>query len=143
MTDLWPSYLESLAPARTPLIILKEQASLLGLKTRNLVEAQVVEVPRLSEDEPFAFDFRLVASQFGGYRFSLFRIYYGITLYPVRFRIDEDICREMWPESSEPFVRADSEQEFVQVLERLLGAEKTRRVIGALLAQSSGGEAFP
>ena len=46
MIDLWPNEL-SAVDQRSPLTILKEQASLLGEKTQNIVIAALENIPRV------------------------------------------------------------------------------------------------
>ncbi len=150
MTDLWPSDLAT-TTTRSPLTVLKEQASLLGLKTRNIVKAGVrrfqaippppsigylttaKSVPR--PDEPFQYAFYLQAPALDNYTYRLFSAAYDVNLYPVRVLVDEDIAAEMVAGSDEHF--ANSEEDFKQLLSRILGSQKTRKVINALLSQST------
>ncbi len=74
MMDLWPQNLESLAPARAPVTILREQASLLGRKTKNLLEGEIVQVTpyKAEEDAEFVYRFNIMAPALGDYRYGLF-----------------------------------------------------------------------
>src|SRR5881296_859505 len=65
---------------RTPVSILREQAALLGQKTKNLVEASVETT---SSGGTFYHTFKLVAPALDNYTYQLFRIRHGIQLYPV------------------------------------------------------------
>ncbi len=72
--NLWPTDLAPLA-ARTPLTILKEQASQLGAATKNLLEGHVTTY---TSDEPndrlFKHRFNIVAPSLGNYTYELFQV---------------------------------------------------------------------
>jgi len=77
-TDFWGE----IAPAavRTPLAILREQAALLGAKTKNLIEATVAT----SVNGPqFQHRFNLVVPSLGNYTYELFWVTHGIEMYPI------------------------------------------------------------
>jgi hypothetical protein len=137
MTDLWPKDMGYAGELKAPITILREQASLLGRKTRNLVEAEVRQ--RGGHEQQFAYEFNIVAPTLGPYRYLLFWIRHGIDLYPVQIMIDGDMARQI--SGGSPKLGAQSEEEFLGHLERILNAGKTRRVIQALLAQVSGAPA--
>lgn len=151
-TDLWPEDLIGQPEIKAPVTILKEQASLLGKKTKNLIEAEVrpdqeVETPTtlerimgqtrprllLNEGE-FRYDFYLVAKTLG-YRYKLLSIQHDINLYPVAMLPDEDIMMEISDGQKVQKQWAKSEPELIELLQRIFTAQKTRRVIQALLAQ--------
>src|SRR5258706_9181785 len=92
-TDLWG---EIAAPEiRIPVGILREQASLLGPKTQNLVEASVKT--DWSKGDNFVHTFLLVVPALDNYAYCLFRVSHGVSLYPVKewpdvktFQTEED-----------------------------------------------------
>ena len=145
MKDLWPEdiYVRE-SQLRAPVTILKEQASLLGKKTRNLVVGRVgrmaeTEALHLGDtvgyrDSSFGYYFRLAAPALDGYQYTLFFIVHGIDLYPVRFRLDESIAQEIFHNPSYA-PTAESEAEFTMLLSKIFAASKTRSVIQAMLAQ--------
>ena len=98
MIDLWPNEL-STVDQRSPLTILKEQASLLGEKTQNIVIAALENTPRIGHSpvrmRPFRYRFVLTCPALGNYRFRLFSIGYGIYMYPVYFDLDSDVAQEI------------------------------------------------
>jgi len=117
---------------------LKEQASLLGRKTRNLLEGEVVQVERVHPNGPeFTYRFIIVAPALGDYRYGLFTISHDISLYPVTFRVDEDIKTELAAGSMShgDMLTAEDEDELVKLLRQILASKKTQRVIAALLNQ--------
>ena len=102
---------------RTPADILREQAALLGRKTRNLIEAKVY-TSVLHGD--FIHTLDLVVPTLDNYSYQLIWIAHGIELYPVR---TED-------------KRLNSEFEFTEWVRQTLSSEKTRRIVSSLLAQA-------
>ena len=161
MDNLWPQI--ALHATKTPVAILKEQASLLGRSTQNLVTAeienlQVVDttiqlksfglaetlnlISSIDKSFPssiiFQYAFYLVAPVLNHYRYQLFLIGYGIDFYPVFFRLDSDLQQELGI-SEKPNVMAKTEEEFLGILKTIFSSEKTQRVIQAIWAQS---EAF-
>jgi len=126
--DLWPPDLgvSSLVP---PLAILREQAALLSQKTKGFLEGEVVtraeRGPR-NKAEPFLHEFRIRAPALGDYRYELFDVRHDFELYPVVVRV--------YPADIE--LEADCEDKFLELLKQIFSYDSTRRVIGALLANS-------
>ena len=120
-TDFWgeivPACLE-----RTPLAIMREQASLLGTKTKNLVEATVDT--SVDPNGQFVHRFTLVVPSLSSYKYVLFCIQHGIAVYPISI-------------PTELAVRLDTEQEFTDWLHRKLSSAETRKIVGNLLAQAT------
>jgi hypothetical protein len=151
MTDLWPSDLAT-STTRSPLTLLREQASLLGLKTRNIVKAGVrryqavppppaggfvaTAKPAQRYDEPFQYAFFLEAPALDNYTYRLFSAAYNVNLYPVRLSVDQDIALDLHVSDGDDLIAA-SEEDFKQLLSKILGSQKTRKVINALLSQST------
>jgi len=146
--DLWPEKLES-AKIRPPVAILKEQASLLGQKTKNVVEGAVSEVFTDDEEKTMEYSFNLVAPALGGYRYRLFTMSHDIRMYPLIITMDGEIFQEVNPEKPEKEsvqdmlmrnknqVKAGNEAEFLALLKKIFAATKTRQIIAAILAQST------
>jgi len=145
MIDLWPDVL-STVDQRSPLTILKEQASLLGEKTQNIVIAVLEEasvsgawLPRVF---PLNYVFLLTCPALSHYRFRLFTIGYDIDMYPVYFDHDSDVREEIMEETNgkllgkDNIIRAANEEEFTEVLKRTFSSKKAVRVIRALLSQA-------
>ena len=115
-TDFWGD----IAPAavRTPVAILREQAALLGAKTKNLIEATVyTESVRGS----FRHLLNLVVPGLDNYTYNLFAIDHGIDLYPVTV-LNRDLI----------FATEDA---FIDWLREELSSDKTKKIVGNLLAQ--------
>jgi len=155
MCDLWPDDLVvATEDLQSPLAILKEQASLLGAKTKNIVKAKVVKARDLRSEEelltnevalgygsyrgpttPFRYLFLIHSPALGDYRYRLFEISYDVGFYPVSFQLDEDIVRE-WQMDPKQGIVADDESAFVDILSRVLKSKRTRQVIQAILSQA-------
>ncbi len=155
MSDLWPDDLEdSTVDAHSPLTILREQASLLGAKTKNIVKAKVVRsTDLLSENErqrresiaavvdfpvsktPFNYAFLIHSPALGDYRYRLFDVSFGIGYYPLGLRIDEGILQELQIDPKEEII-VDDEPKFEDLLSRILKSRRTRQVIHSILYHS-------
>lgn len=139
MIDLWPE-LSVAEKIKAPISIFREQASLLGQKTKNLVTAEV-EKPR-KYDERFNYSFDLVAPTLDNYHYRLFTVEHGIDLYPLRLYLDTDIIEELKNQISINadadgyFVSAENEDELIKQLRLVFGSKRTRHLVKALLAQA-------
>lgn len=120
--DLWPDFLLDEIP-RTPKHILLEQATALGTKTNNVVQGSVHS--GVDRDGDFSHAFVLHCPALKGYRYELFRVWHRPDLYPV-FVENERV--------------ADDESGFVDFLRALFSAERTIRIIRAIIAQARSEE---
>ena len=126
--DLWPEDLGSTIKEIAPVTILKEQASLLGQRTKNIVKA---EVGSSVNPQDYVIDvFYLVAPALNNYKFALFEIRHSIEqLYPVTIASGTLNIN----------VKIATEDELLDKLEQVLSHEKTIRIIESMLAQSGAG----
>ena len=115
-TDLWGEIVP--AAVRTPVAILREQAALLGTKTKNLVEARVVTE---AHGDAFTHRFQLVAPALENYTYALFTIQRGIDFYPVTVHGQSQALL--------------TEEHFVSWLRMKLSSDSTKRIVGHLIAQ--------
>jgi hypothetical protein len=115
-TDLWGEI--EATQIRTPLVILREQAALLGAKTKNLVEASVST--HVSGND-FIHIFNLVVPALDSYTYNLLAVYHGASIYPVSVLGSHTSFR--------------TEQEFVDWLGAKLSSPDTKRIVANLLAQ--------
>ena len=122
--DFWPD-LDTTKP-RTPVLILKQQAALLGKHTKNLVVAKVETVGTYKGY--FLHKFILEAPALN-YRYEMFSISHDLRLYPVTL--------ESSPEShlSRAPTVFNSENELVDWLKDVLNSGATKNILGTLLAQ--------
>lgn len=120
--DFWPSDINVLPDLQTPVSILREQASLLGEKTNNLVEAEVRS--QGDKSSQFVHTFFLVAPALDNYRYPLFTVTHKVDLYPATISF------------ASQGLQAENEVKFVEYLKKIFADEKTKKVIQALIAQS-------
>lgn len=133
MKSLWPDDIPQ-DDLKSPAAILKEQASLLGPKTKNLVLADVKreEAPAYL-DQYFQYSFTFVAPTLSGYRYKLFAIRYPIGFYPLTFTdVDDQIVKEVFSDSRGSEARVDSESDFLNKLEMILKSKKVTQIITTL-----------
>lgn len=145
MIDLWPDEL-TVVDQRSPLTILKEQASLLGEKTQNIVIAALESTPPAGgwrqNNYPFKYGFMLTCPALGNYRFGLFSIAYGIEMYPVSFILDSDVAEEIDKDihlelgKDGTTIQVSNEEEFIEILKLIFSSRKALQVIRALLSQA-------
>lgn len=119
-TDFWGEIVP--AGERTPLAIMREQAGLLGTKTKNLVEATVNT--NVDSYGRFIHRFVLVVPSLSNYKYELFRIQHGVAIYPI------DIPGPLTPQF-------ETEPQFVDWLHSKLSSVETKRIIANLLAQAT------
>ncbi len=152
MTDLWPADIEHADDiAETPLGILKEQASLLGKRTRNIVIAEVrpktsddvdfsVDIEKPSQKREFAYEFNIVAPILK-YQFGLFSISQNVTkLYPLTLTLnDSNLVHDIFPKKhSYPVkISINDIESFKEQLESIFNATSTKNLIKFLINQSN------
>ena len=116
--DLWP---ENIADSNlvTPITILKEQAALLGEKTRQLVKGEVVTQ---TTGNLFVHYFYIAAPTLN-YRFELFTLSHGVNFYPLVMRYLNDT------------ISLPSASTFKDKLKEIFAAPHTLNVVHSILAQ--------
>jgi hypothetical protein len=126
--DLWPQEEFGALGELPPVTILREQATHLGERTHNLVEAQV-RTTAPSADH-FLHHFELVAPALDNYTYPLFSVAHDIRLYPLTV--------DFHPSSSlsEGF-KAQTQEEFLDRLRTIFASPETKRIIQALISQST------
>lgn len=117
--SLWPDDIGQ-SDLVTPVAIMREQAGLLGEKTRNLVTAEVMS----SSEQGFIYHNFSLEARALSYRFQLFRVVHQIALYPLTVTSGG----KSW--------KCATEAEFRQVLGEILGSDETKTIVKALIAQS-------
>ena len=116
--DLWP---ENIADSNlvTPITILKEQAALLGEKTRQLVKG---EVATQTTGNLFIHRFYIAAPTLN-YKFELFNVSHLVNFYPLTLTYLNTVSQ------------IKSEAEFKEKLKEILSAPHTLNVVHSILAQ--------
>lgn len=125
MLDFWPDIAEA-KPKVTPLLLMKQQAALLGKHTGNLLEGKVSTQALKEGDLLHTFS---IAAPTMGYTYDLFIVQHSmVKLYPVEVISAPKVNV---PTKSE----LGSEEEFLHWLKAVLNSDRTKRVLGSLLAQ--------
>jgi hypothetical protein len=108
----------------TPARMMREQASLLGRKTENVVEATVDTTTNRGD---FVHSFDLVVPALDHYTYELFRIRHGVDLYPVY--VDSPSFKQ---------VELKTKDAFKAWLQERLSSPDTKRIVVSLVAQAKG-----
>ncbi|MEW6207136.1 MAG: hypothetical protein AB1631_02135, partial [Acidobacteriota bacterium] len=126
--DLWPADIARVTDKLPPITILKQQASLLGQRTKNIVEA---EVETTSNDKGgLRHTLYLVAPALDFYRHPLLEVEHEVTrMYPAMIKVTGlNIPKKAY--------RAINEAFFMKILRSIFAHQETKEVIGNLLVQS-------
>ena len=132
--NLWPEDI-TVTGQVPPVAILKEQGSLLGQRTQNLVVGRVSAADPEGPDseQDFCYEFDLVAPSLG-YRYQLFKVQHGAEFYPLAIYWDSPDNEKLCNIAGEGGI--EDEDQFLSALEIIFSSERTRKVIGSLIAQS-------
>lgn len=116
--DLWPADISetSMVP---PVAILREQASLLGRKTQQLLRARV----ETSSDSGFINHAFIISAPAIDYSLELFTMWHQIELYPIQTR---------WQGNTGEI---SDENQLIDYLKMVFGSKDTKKIIHSLLAQ--------
>lgn len=127
-TNLWPTDIGQVTAERVPVTLLKEQAALLAQLTKGLVEAEV-RSGQDPETGEFVDDFYLVGPIIN-YQYLLFSLTYSDEFYPARFTSKSE------RKGQEHSVLVDDDDDLEKHVAQTLNHQKTRQVIGAIIARS-------
>lgn len=119
--DLWPKDIATVSGVRTPVSILREQAILLGEKTKNIVEAEIISS---GKNGVFTHSFVLVAPVLDSYQYELFSVQHSAQIYPLTVKIRSQITE------------ASSEEQFIEQLQSIFADPQTKQIIQTLIVQS-------
>ena len=115
--DLWPANIAD-SHLITPVTILKEQAALLGEKTRQLVKGEVVTQTTGS----LLFHYFYIAAPTLNYRFELFNISHKVNFYPLVMRYANNTTS------------LASEDAFKEKLKEILTSQHTLNVVHSIIS---------
>ena len=145
LEDLWPEDID-VTDELPPVSILKEQAALLGQRTKNLVEGRVrggisdyarTQFHYRGSDYPrtqFHYTFELVAPALENYRYELFSISHDVDIYPLIVEWDSPDNAMLSQVAGERGI--ENEEQFIGALEIIFSSDRTRKVISSLISQS-------
>jgi hypothetical protein len=143
MQNMWPeSFSENDKVAAKNL--LEEQAKLLPKLTNGVVYAEVTELETLdamtnSMSNDFAFRFDILGKFLSKYRFNVLMFSHDITLYPVKFRVDEKIGLELGMKptlSRGVFASIDTPELLQDFVAKVLTTERLKAVVGSIIRLS-------
>jgi len=142
MKNLWPEQFD-LAAVKSTKSMLGEQASFLLKLTGGIVDAEVVEVGSmdaimkgLPANGEFVYSFELVGRFVDNYKFRVFYFWHDIGLYPVTFKLDEQVAAELgWGNGG--LVRAENEASAESIIETVFGSLRLKRVVGSIMSLSN------
>lgn len=130
--DLWPE--DVATDVVTPLVIMRHQAGLLRLRTKNILEADVMSSE--SGTESIVHDFQIVVPALNRYRVSLFSVEHGRLMpYPVTVRADG-----VFSHPSLSFINrsdtadATTQSQFTELLKQVFESPSVRSVIHSMIA---------
>jgi hypothetical protein len=123
--DLWGE-LPKPSELKSPRVLLEEQATFLGRKTNQFLQARVLPVGN-KVNKRFSYDLEIVVPALDDYFYSVFRVTYDVGLYPVA-------CEDM---AAGRTWTAHSETELLERISETLRSPKVQNVISALLAEQT------
>lgn len=126
----WPTDF-GVAMEVTPLTILKEQATFLGQRTRNLIEGRVQT--KVEDKMELRHALYLIVPTLSNYRFFLLSVHQKPGINPIRI-FDATSDREM--------IARDFD-EFTGTLEEILSSDRVKRIVGNLLTYATTSELEP
>lgn len=108
---------------RTPYVILKEQAALLGKLTNNLLIGHVI---KNKLDKDFENTLRIKVPSLNSYTYSVLKVDYSIGTYPLTMQNFMGI---------EPKIETcENQEEFESCLEKILSSSEMKRIISSLIS---------
>lgn len=139
MNELIPDFIEE--PLNSPSEILASTSGALSNKTRGAVLAEVVRLDDHDFDTmpgcEFSFAFHLVGPLIENYRFTVCRFGHDISLYPVEFRFDNEISKELgFKEFSEK--RAKNAEEVEAIFMQVFRTKRIASVVNSIRQLSKG-----
>lgn len=143
MGNLWPDDIATIKE-KPPVVILREQALLLGQKTKDIVQAQVVNDEYATDhNQCFAYEFNIVAPILSDYCHQLFAIHHDFSFYPTYIQVEAEmieeiqLCEKELNVDEHDYIVANNEDEFIVALKCIFATKKTKQIVTALLSQST------
>ncbi len=141
MKNLWPeSFHESTLPSVKT--ILEEQASLLAKLTGDMVFAEVVEdlLSPVALTGKFSYRFNIIGKFLDNYKFRVMTFSHDITLYPIKFILDEQLGEELGiepdPITGGHIMQIEDPEEVEIFLKSVLSSKRIQDVVGSILKLS-------
>jgi hypothetical protein len=146
MENLWESFEEEEIKFNNPKTILENQAEYLKKMTDGLVGASIRKLNIINEDKvsfindikispDFIYSITITSSYVENYQFNILKIIYGIKIYPLCIKVNEEVEHEIEEKYFEAKKYKDgqyiiySEDEFVNILKVILNSKEIRTII--------------
>jgi hypothetical protein len=129
MVSLWN--IPDISNLRTPITIIKEQATALSEATGGLLRGDVT-TSRSAHDETLFLTLSVIVPALNNYKYNILTYWQPVRLFP----------GDLHYSAENKVYRISNEKEFDERLKSILGSEEVGAVIGALIAQArdlSGG----
>lgn len=124
--NLWGS-LQTMDSARTPTVVLQEQAGLLGQLTDEILAGRVSRSSVYKKPDRIGASLTVVAPALGHYIVSILSVEYPLAVaYPAL--VHNNIDENEW--------QVETEEELNKVLSDILSSENVRKIISSLIAES-------
>ena len=142
MTNYWPQMFEenNRLSAKN---LLEEQARLLPKLTGDMVYAEVSDMTDFDAfdknvQNDFNYRFDILGKFLSNYRFNVCCFSHDITLYPVKFNIDEIVAKELnISRSFEGYIHSINDEEALKTfIGKVLTSERMKMVIGSIIGLS-------
>jgi hypothetical protein len=125
--DLWGNIEEAQVP-KNPKKILKEQADVIGEKTRYVLTGRVIGGSSTKSGKPtFTATLSVEARRIANYTYDLLLVQYPLEMYPL----------ELSSFATNKSYTCNTEEEFIDKLGEILSSEEVMKTITALLSQST------
>jgi hypothetical protein len=121
--DYWPEHLAEV-PVITPATVLKEQAALLGQKTKNLIVGRVESRP---DEDKLRHVLYLMVPTLSNYRYFLLSITNDLSIYPIKIN----------DATNSTTISAEDLEDFRAKLKEILSSDRVKRIIETLLSYAS------
>ncbi len=121
--NLWGN-LPDVGTLRTPLTILKEQASVLGEMTEGLLIGNV-KLKRSSVDDKFVLNLDIIAPALDNYTYSVVTVKQPPEFYPLELNFSQESKGDI----------INDEKTFVDGLGKILSSDEVKKVVVGLLSQ--------
>ncbi len=139
MTSLWPEvFVENTKPSAKT--ILEQQGSQLSRLTQGMVYGEVEQLSRaeimdLDMGIGFAYNFNICGRYLDNYRFRLMTLSHDIALYPVSFRLDGELLKELGY-GHQDIHTVNTPEELEIFLKCVFNSERVKNVVGAIMSMS-------
>lgn len=142
--SFWPEQFDESGPP-SPKGMFEEQGKLLARITGGLAYAEVEELDEMSAirsglPNDFKYSFDLRGKLIPNYRFRVLSFAHDITMYPVKFDVDQSIAGELDLKFDNPFKRSVLElvspDELEPFVKSVLGSDRVSKVVSAILRLS-------